>query len=182
MTLTLESPSAVHNIPFGLDDWQMGSTDRTLMFSRSVYPNTMNMTICLLRNGIKLPASDYNIYAMANGEMRGVSQAVGDNHYLTVYGDKRVEVTFMVESALTGETYEVKDKLMFCDDVVGSRKSPYTMSLGNTTGIESIGDENRPMTVYSLQGTLISRDATQKALSRLPKGVYIVNGQKCFIK
>lgn len=44
MTLTLESPSAVHNIPFGLDDWQMGSTDRTLMFSRSVYPNTMNTT------------------------------------------------------------------------------------------------------------------------------------------
>ena len=44
MTLTLESPSAIHNIPFGLDDWLMGSTDRTLMFSRSVYPNTMNTT------------------------------------------------------------------------------------------------------------------------------------------
>ena len=44
MTLTLESASAIHNIPFGLDDWQMGSTDRTFMFAGTTYANSMNTT------------------------------------------------------------------------------------------------------------------------------------------
>ena len=44
MFLTLETASAVHNIPFGLDDWRMGSTDRSLLFSGTVYPNTMDVT------------------------------------------------------------------------------------------------------------------------------------------
>ncbi len=44
MTLTLESGSAIHNIPFGLNDWQMGSTDRTLLFPGTTYANTMNTT------------------------------------------------------------------------------------------------------------------------------------------
>ena len=44
MYLTFETESAVHNIPFGRDDWMMGSTDRSLMFSGTVYPNTMGVT------------------------------------------------------------------------------------------------------------------------------------------
>ena len=42
--LTLETAEAVHNIPFGLDGWKMGSTDRTLLFGGTVYPNTMGVT------------------------------------------------------------------------------------------------------------------------------------------
>ena len=44
MYLTLESASAVHNIPFGLDDWKMGETDRTFFFGGTVYANTMGTT------------------------------------------------------------------------------------------------------------------------------------------
>ena len=44
MTLTLETSEAIHNIPFGLDSWQMGSTDRSLLFGGTVYANTMNTT------------------------------------------------------------------------------------------------------------------------------------------
>ena len=44
MYLTLETESAIHNIPFGLDGWKMGATDRTLMFSGTVYANTMGVT------------------------------------------------------------------------------------------------------------------------------------------
>jgi CubicO group peptidase (beta-lactamase class C family) len=42
--VTLITDDAVHNIPFGLDRWLYGSTDRTLSFSRSVYTNTMGIT------------------------------------------------------------------------------------------------------------------------------------------
>ena len=44
MYLTLETESAIHNIPFGLDNWKMGSTDRTLMFPGTGYANTMGVT------------------------------------------------------------------------------------------------------------------------------------------
>lgn len=42
--LTLVTSSAIHNIPFGLDNWLMGSTDRTLSVARAVYPNAMGVT------------------------------------------------------------------------------------------------------------------------------------------
>jgi hypothetical protein len=42
--LTFVTLSAIHNIPFGLDKWMYGITDRTLSFSRSVYSNTMGIT------------------------------------------------------------------------------------------------------------------------------------------
>ena len=44
MYLTLETGEAIHNIPFGLDSWKMGSTDRTLLFGGTVYANSMNTT------------------------------------------------------------------------------------------------------------------------------------------
>ncbi|NLX26408.1 MAG: hypothetical protein GXY61_10690, partial [Lentisphaerae bacterium] len=43
-TLTLVCKGAVHNIPFGLDHWKIGMTDRTLLFARSAYPNPMDVT------------------------------------------------------------------------------------------------------------------------------------------
>ncbi len=42
--LTFVTAGAIHNIPFGLDSWRYGSTDRTLSMSRSAYPNQMGVT------------------------------------------------------------------------------------------------------------------------------------------
>ncbi len=42
--LTLISAGAIHNIPFGLDSWLYGMTDRTLSVARTVYPNAMGVT------------------------------------------------------------------------------------------------------------------------------------------
>jgi len=42
--LTLVSDGEVHNLPFGLDHWLVGMTDRTPSFARSVYPNPMGVT------------------------------------------------------------------------------------------------------------------------------------------
>lgn len=145
------------------------------------YPNTMNVTAQICRDGFKLSSDKYTVYAMTGNELRGISQCVGQNHYLTVYGESPIEVTFLIESVETGETFVAKEILAFRDEVVGSRKSPFLFNIGSATGIESI-DGDHPMSVYNLQGILVSKDATLKTLRRLPKGVYIINGQKCFIK
>lgn len=42
--LTFVTSSAIHNIPFGLDSWLYGMTDRTLSIARTVYPNPMAVT------------------------------------------------------------------------------------------------------------------------------------------
>jgi len=146
------------------------------------YPNTMNMIVQIFKDGMAVTASDYNIYAMVNDELRGISRSIGRNQYLTVYGDKPVEVTFIVESAETGETYIGNETLKFVDDVVGSRKQPFMLNIGRATGIDVMANDGRPMTVYTLQGILVSRETTLKMLHRLPKGIYVVNGQKCLIK
>ena len=146
------------------------------------YPNTMNVTARIYRDGMEQAGQAYNVYAMAGKDVRGVSQFVGQNHYLTVYGDEPVAITFVVEQAETGETFVANETLTFVSDVVGSRKEPFAISLDSTTGIDQVATESRPMTIYNLAGQLVSRDATIKTLQRLPKGIYIVNGQKCYVK
>ena len=145
------------------------------------YPSTMNITARIYRDGMELPGSQYTVYAYAGDELRGVSQFVGSNHYLTVYGDEPVSISFIVESAETGETFAAAETLTFVSDVVGSRKSPYAVNISTTTGIsQQMADQ--PMTIYTLDGILVSRDATIRTLHTLPKGVYIVNGRKTVVK
>ena len=146
------------------------------------YPNTMNVTACISQDGKMLPADGYNIYAMAGEEIRGMSHQVGGKHYLTVYGDEPTDISFVVESVETGETFVADEVLPFQSEIVGCRKLPFTFSIGSANGIDTLFDDRHPMTVYSMQGVLISHEATIKSLHRLPKGVYIVNGQKCYIK
>ena len=146
------------------------------------YPNTMNVTARLYRDRSELAGNDYVIYAMVDDEIRGISQCVSDKHYLTVYGDGAAEVSFVIEDVKTGDSYIAKETLMFCSDVIGSRKAPFEFNISGTTGIDQLADSSRPMTVYTVEGILVSRDATLKTLRRLPKGVYVVNGQKCYIK
>jgi hypothetical protein len=145
------------------------------------YPSTMNVTADICRDGAALDGNGYTIYALVGDELRGISQCVDGHHYLTVYGEAATEISFVIENAETGESYEAGEKLTFRSDVVGSRKSPFAFNMGNATGIDTFDGSTR-MTVYTLEGVLVSRDATLKTLRRLPKGVYIVNGQKRYVK
>jgi hypothetical protein len=146
------------------------------------YPSTMSITARICRDGMEQASNAYIIYAMTGKDICGISQVIGNNHYLTVYGEKPVEVTFVVESAETGETFIAAEKLTFVDDVVGSRKSPFVFNISSATGIKGVYDSptHDLQSVYDLQGRKI---ANRKSLnSKLAKGVYIVNGQKYLIK
>ena len=93
-----------------------------------------------------------------------------------------MEISFIVENASTGETRVAEQKLLFQSELTGSRKSPFRLEIsGVVTGIDQIQADSRA-TVYSLDGIMVSRDATLKSLRRLPKGVYIINGRKRFVK
>ena len=167
-----------------IDDSSYGETDADIT-EQDVdirrYPSTMNMTARICRDESEELGEGYSIYAMVGDELRGVSQHVSGKHYLTVYGDEAADVTFFVESAETGETFEAHETLAFRDDVVGSSKSPFTINIGEVTGIDSISSDGK-MTIYTVEGVLVSQEATMKTLLSLPKGVYIINGKKRFIR
>jgi len=146
------------------------------------YPNTMNLTARLYKDGAELTGGDYLAYAIANNELRGIGQYVGNNYYITVYGDEPVDITFICESTETGSSFVANETLQFRDDVIGSRNSPFVITFGDVTGIEQWNCDQKHFTVYSLEGILIGRDMTLKMLQKLPKGLYIVNGQKRYVK
>ena len=146
------------------------------------YPNTMNLTVRLIKDGTEQTGGNYIVYAIVNNELRGISQYIGNNYFITVYGDKPVDITFICVSTETGRSFVANETIQFLDDVIGSRKSPFAISFGDVTGIEQWDRNQKPITVYSLEGILIGRNMTHKMLKKLPKGLYIVNGQKLYVK
>ena len=145
------------------------------------YPNTMNIIARIYLDGQELSGSQYTLYAFVGEELRGMSQYVGQNHYLTIYGDQAQEIVLIVENNESGKTAAIKTTLTFNNDVVGTRSQPYAVSI-ESAGINQIDYESGPVRVYNLQGVLISRDATIKTLRKLPKGVYVINGKKVVVK
>ncbi|MCR4959742.1 MAG: Ig-like domain-containing protein [Prevotella sp.] len=145
----------------------------------NAYPNTMNVTARLYEDGYELTGNDYILYAMNGDELRGVGEYVGSNHYITVYGDQPVNITFVVENSQTGAAFVANEQLTFCDDIVGSRQQPFAISIGSITGIAEI--ENGKLMidncVYDLQGRKVHANSSLfNTQSR--KGIYIVNGHK----
>ena len=147
------------------------------------YPSTMNVTAKVCMYDTELTDADYVIYAMADNECRGKSVVgSGGTHYLTVYGDQPVAITFVVVDTKSDDTYVSSEVLTFQEDVIGSRKSPYIINIDAPTGIASLADTPQKMKVYSIEGILIDSEATPETIKRLQRGIYIINGKKFWVK
>ena len=146
------------------------------------YAGTMNVVAKLYQSNVELPTSDYHIYAMYGNECRGESRCIGGNHYLTVYGDEPVLISFIIENQSNGDVYMVKETLTFQEDIIGSRTSPYLLTIGDATAIQPLEYNTHKMKVYSVEGRLIKADATKETLKSLERGIYIIDGQKFVVK
>ncbi len=146
------------------------------------YPNTMNIIGKLYVNNHEAENTSYRIYAMSGNEVRGVSQNINDRYYITIYGDEAVCISFIVEEINTGKTFIANETISFCSDVIGSRKAPYAITLGEATSIESLYGENRKMKVYNTLGILLHSDATVETIKSLSRGIYIIDNKKYIVK
>lgn len=146
------------------------------------YPTTMNIIAKITDKQHGLNDSDCRIYAFAGNECRGESKLVGGSHYLTIYGDDATNITFVVKDVNNGSTYMANENAIFGQEVMGSRKAPYEITLANLTNINNMSAASCKMKVYSMEGVLINPDATAATLKKLPRGIYIVNGQKFMVK
>ena len=159
------------------------ATDDDITVNIHQYPNTMNVTAQLYRGNVLLNDDDLTVYAMAGNECRGIAQQVGDYYYITIYGDKIVDISFLIRNNRTGETYIAQDILPFNGDIVGSRSLPYHIHLAANmpTAIDVSNHDTRPLTIHTILGVLIKSNATIHDLQALPAGIYIVGGQKYYV-
>ena len=98
--------------------------------------------------------------------------------YLTIPGDDQVTLTFKV--ALGNEVFDVPATVSYeVDGVYGSPDSPLVIDLSDATGIVDVDAHVDVHDVYDLQGRKVDlKDNGRK----LPKGVYIIDGQKKTVK
>ena len=159
------------------------ATDDDIRVNIYQYPNTMNVTAQLYRGNVLLNDDDLTIYAMAGNECRGLAQQVGDYYYITIYGDKMVDISFLIRNNRTGETYIAQDILPFNGDIVGTRSQSYHIHLAANmpTAIDVSNHDTCPLTIHTLLGVLIKSNATIHDLQALPAGIYIVGGQKYYV-
>ena len=147
------------------------------------YPSTMNVIARIVELPLGIDNEQCRIYAFAGNECRGESRWVGNNHYLTIYGDNATNISFVVEDKSNGNTYIAQQNLTFTPEVIGSRKVPYALTLSETTGVHNVnGDATRRIRIYNVEGILIDADATIESLKKLERGIYIIDGQKFMIK
>lgn len=146
------------------------------------YPSTMNIIARISTDTENTIAEKYRIYAFAGNELRGESRSIGDNHYITIYGDNATDLTFVVEDITNGNTFLAKENATFIPDVLGSRKAPFTITVSETTAINNVIDSSHKMKIYSIEGVLIDSEATTESLKKLSRGIYIIDGQKFIVK
>lgn len=177
-TFTAGSRGAIFNSPADTD----ADADVQEIAAMRRYPATMNITARVVVDQTELDGSRYSITAWAGDELRGKSQCVGKNHYLTVYGEQPVALTLIIDDLETGLSTVVPQTLTFTEGTLGSRLHPFMATISTTTGIVHSTAGVASHAVTTLDGIVVSRNATAADLTRLPKGVYIVDGKKCLVK
>ena len=148
------------------------------------YPNTMNVTAKLYNGNQEMSDGHYTIYAMCGNECRGIGVAIGDYYYITIYGEEAVEISFVIENQMTGEIYVANEMLAFNGDIVGSRSKPYIIDVAAKvpTNLENTDNGLQTLTIYNVLGVLLNDNASLTDLQTLPQGIYIVGGQKYYVK
>jgi hypothetical protein len=140
----------------------------------------MTITAQVKMNGQMLNGAEIGVFT-EDGECR--ANAVTDEEgraYITIPGDEECQLTFKV--AVNGQVFDVTQTVDYeVDADYGSYSQPYTLTIGEATGITDVKhntDEHH--TVYDLSGR--KYDNGSNAGRKLPKGVYIDNGNKKIVK
>ena len=137
------------------------------------YPHTMNIIAEIQKDGETLE-NGYDVFAMVDNECRGVGKFINGRCYLTVYGEKTEPLVFVVKKAIDNEVLKISESLLFQNDVIGSTRKPFKMTVLDATGISNIPSEKTGFkSIHNMLG--------QKVKSIDRGGVYIINGKKVVV-
>ena len=160
------------------DDNQTTAAQRSAAFTPvdfRLYSGNAIMAAKVVVAGKAVANAEIGVFADGECRASGVTNENGVA-YLTIPGDDAATLTFKV--AMGDQEADAAETLDYeADAAYGSPARPFVIDLDNATGIETVQADSENQDVYDLQG----RKITQK-MSRLSKGIYIVNGKKQFVK
>ena len=137
------------------------------------YPHTMNIIAEIQKDGETLE-NGYDVFAMVDNECRGVGKFINGRCYLTVYGEQPEPVAFIVKNAIDNEVLKISESLLFQNDVIGSTRNPFKMTVLDATSISNITSEKTGVkSIHNILG--------QKVKSIDSGGVYIIDGKKVVV-
>lgn len=138
---------------------------------KHAYPDVMCVTADLYDKDVRTTAGEYLVGAFVDGECRGVGCYVDNTIFLSVYGDKNVEVQLKAMNMQSSEVLDITEKITFKADVVGTLSAPYSLHLQVPVGISNVkADELRAKSIHNVLG--------QKVKSIDRGGVFIIDGKK----
>lgn len=169
-------------------------------YNPNQYPDNMNV-IAELHVESQIPEEGiYTVGAFAGEECRGIGKYVGGKLFITVHGkDTGETISFKAMENASGKEFDIKETLLFKDDLIGSIARPYLLTLTGYTGIDAADfvltiypnpvknilylagnlPEIKNLKVLSVNGNvMIVADHFMKEagldVSALPEGIYIL--------
>lgn len=138
------------------------------------YSGNAIMSAKVMKNGVPMANVEFGVFA--DGECRTVAMTDEEGiAYLTIPGDEATQLTFKVVKG--AEVFDAKEVIIYeTDGIYGTPSNPFVVTLGDTTGIETMTIDGSDDSVYDLQGRKISDGSVER------KGIRIVNGQKQLTK
>lgn len=139
------------------------------------YPNVMGVIATLLdENGTPADPDRFTLLAYAAGECRGMAKWVGNQLYLTTYGQGNETLQYVALDENDGTAYPVQETLAFTADVQGTPAQPLVFHMGTAdpTDIADLASGLSPHTTvvgyYSLSGQQVGLTTPHTP------GVYVV--------
>lgn len=103
--------------------------------SRPAYPNVMGIIAEVQKDGEKVEADRFTLYAYdADGECRGEGKWVNGLAYMTLYGKGGETLSYRAVDLMDGTVYAVQETMPFAEGITGSVCQPFLLTLGKVEG------------------------------------------------
>lgn len=164
-----------------------GTPDYSVAYSTDVapadHPDNMNFVCDICDSDSHLPLNGtYAIRAFVGDEQRGEGVGLSDHVYMTVHGTEDELVTFSLLNLDTDEIVECHAALPLVSGLHGNRTAPYRFYTdGQVSGFASPVTDTT-VTVCTIDGIVLMKDADPAELKNLAPGFYIINNRTTYIK
>lgn len=126
--------------------------------------------------------NDYTLRAYVGNSLRGEGVALSDHVYLTVHGTEDDNISFKLVNNTSGTEIECQSVLPLMSGIHGDRTAPYRFfTSGLISGFASPVVDTR-VTVCTIDGIVLMKDADPAELKTLAPGFYIINNRTTYIK
>ncbi len=147
------------------------------------HPDNMSFVCDIIDSEHDAVANEiYTLQAYVGDQLRGEGILLSDHVYLTVLGTEDEPISFKLVNNETGSIIECQPALPLISGIHGDRTAPYRFfTNGQVSGFASPVTDTL-VTVCTIDGIVLLKDADPTELRNLAPGFYIINNRTTYIK